>query len=896
RRDLLNYKQGDVIRFNSNDERNGIKRGDYYKVLVVSNDKLKLEGDRQSFEWDPKSIPEKSFGRISIYEEEKIKLGIGERIKWTRNNKEKNYIVNGSEAKVIGILENKIKLEMGDGKVVEADLKDKDLKHIDYAYSDTAYSAQGKTADYVIGVLRAREQYISLSTQRSYYVTLSRARHGVKLITNNISHLSKWLATHSGEKSSAIKHQKAGVITKEKEGNRKEFVTPQKQVKVFDRNERYNEFLGNVALIKETASKVFGELNQKLSNNAELRFGNKGSISVNLKSGLWHDFSSGEGGSLYKAYKENNISIGSYEEVKVKETLEQDKLKAVSWLADKTIAIRDSKASLGRKSSETGEYYPGIVSVARDNTGKVKATQTIYLNKEGGKNKELSIVKRSYGVLTGAHVELTNNSKSSRIFIAEGLETALSIAQAQPTARVICSLGISNIKNIELTDKDKELIIVADNDGDNPGTQSAIEKALGIFREQGFKRVDIIKPKEQGKDFNDILKESGVKGINQYIEALDLKTDTNNFNEKATKLQKEIKLHMSTISQEKINGCFSAYESPKAAEHKWDRLVQKDGMIGALRTVEKDPEVLGQIKGFSILNYLGIGMSAREKALDSIEKDLNALYKHSEASQSMQQWHFGKTINKLLKETDNINDDRVTKEVSQKTAESIKDYYERMGIDAQYTNKREYLLRVCYEVLRKEELRKHLQSKINITGIADVKNKEVLEDKLERLMAIDSRLANKDSVFYIPEEINKVLREFNNKEIKLKELAMEYQKQGMEYNKANMIAKEVIKYEGKYGVNIPIKRIERLKAMMSIGNNSNKYIDNRAGSHNLGIQIDYEIKGTNAQEKQIVKANKESQIHDKDIHTAELHKPAPVQQAQRTPSHSIRRDEMDFGM
>ncbi|ETN99649.1 hypothetical protein RFI_37821, partial [Reticulomyxa filosa] len=151
-------------------------------------------------------------------------------------------------------------------------------------------------------------------------------------------------------------------------------------------------------------------------------------------------------------------------------------------------------------------------------------------------------------------------------------------------------------------------------------------------------------------------------------------------------------------------------------------------------------------------------------------------------------------------------------------------------------------------------------SKINITGIADVKNKEVLEDKLERLMAIDSRRANKDSVFYIPEETNKVMMEFNNKEIKLKELAMEYQKQGMEYNKANMIAKEVIKYEAKE------------------------------------IQIDHEIKGTNAQRNKAIKANKEGQIHDKDIHTAELHKPAPVQQAQRTPSHSISRDEMDFGM
>lgn len=45
--------------------------------------------------------------------------------------------------------------------------------------------------------------------------------------------------------------------------------------------------------IKKLAEDKFGQLNQQLSNNKQLRFGNKGSIAVELqgdKKGLWYDF------------------------------------------------------------------------------------------------------------------------------------------------------------------------------------------------------------------------------------------------------------------------------------------------------------------------------------------------------------------------------------------------------------------------------------------------------------------------------------------------------------------------------------------------------------------------------------------------------------------------------
>jgi len=71
--------------------------------------------------------------------------------------------------------------------------------------------------------------------------------------------------------------------------------------------------------IKKLAEDKFGQLNQQLSNNKQLRFGNKGSIAVELegdKAGLWYSFSEGHGGSLINdsnrevyRYPENGLVI-----------------------------------------------------------------------------------------------------------------------------------------------------------------------------------------------------------------------------------------------------------------------------------------------------------------------------------------------------------------------------------------------------------------------------------------------------------------------------------------------------------------------------------------------------------------------------------------------------------
>src|SRR5215813_2112266 len=58
-----------------------------------------------------------------------------------------------------------------------------------------------------------------------------------------------------------------------------------------------------IALIETLARKFFGEPNRNLSNAKELRFGNNGSLKVDLKKGTWFDFEEDVGGGVLALIK-----------------------------------------------------------------------------------------------------------------------------------------------------------------------------------------------------------------------------------------------------------------------------------------------------------------------------------------------------------------------------------------------------------------------------------------------------------------------------------------------------------------------------------------------------------------------------------------------------------------
>ena len=79
---------------------------------------------------------------------------------------------------------------------------DPQLRHLDHAWASTVHAFQGRTVDNVIAVMEAKHP--KLSTQKSFYVEISRARHNAELVTEDAKELRETLEAATGERISAL--------------------------------------------------------------------------------------------------------------------------------------------------------------------------------------------------------------------------------------------------------------------------------------------------------------------------------------------------------------------------------------------------------------------------------------------------------------------------------------------------------------------------------------------------------------------------------------------------------------------------------------------------------------------------------------------------------------------
>lgn len=330
------------------------------------------------------------------------------------------------------------------------------------------------------------------------------------------------------------------------------------------------------------ATEFLGSPNAQLSSKTVLRFGSKGSLVVNIsdpKAGLWKDFESGEGGNIFHLiqrekglnYKESvayladslnmttlRVSNKSTQERTIQPpatpqeqySLEDLKdrairLNAVSELQMKskplegTLAetyLRQIRGITGALASDL-RYLPKgstfmyqgerktlanhcFAAFGRTQDERLSSVQLTKLDDQGNRALDpqgQKFNKLQYGIAKGSFVCLQEGKQHDRAFIAEGIETALSIKDAGVHGKIIASMGINNISNYQ--GPEKEIILCGDNDEhkQNSQTHQILENNREAFNTQG-KYVFIIKPRNPGEDFNDVLKIQGRKGVQAYVQ------------------------------------------------------------------------------------------------------------------------------------------------------------------------------------------------------------------------------------------------------------------------------------------------------------------------------------------------------------------------------------------
>lgn len=183
----------------------------------------------------------------------------------------------------------------------------------------------------------------------------------------------------------------------------------------------------------------------------------------------------------------------------------------------------DIKTIMMMWDSSSKKHYPALLAFARDGKGDLTGVQAIYLDHNTGYKANVLVDKRCFGKISGSFVEIqksvSTNSQDSTpadnvTIIAEGVETALSIQEAGINGKILCSLGVMNIKNYQ-PQVNECILIAADHDRLDVFSLRTVTDAKAKLEQQGA-IVSIATPPTAG-DFNYVLKTQGKEAIKEIL-------------------------------------------------------------------------------------------------------------------------------------------------------------------------------------------------------------------------------------------------------------------------------------------------------------------------------------------------------------------------------------------
>ena len=198
-----NYSPGDVVAFHRDYRSLGVAKGDERRVAGVDGAKgiVMLEGkEGETVAWRPRQVGAKR-GGVEVYRKESWSFAPA-----TASAGPATMPDSGSStatrprSRWSGVAEVAFRLD--DGRTLELGRDDPQPRHLDHAWASTVRTFQGRTVDYVIAVMEATHPH--LTTQKSFYGEISRARHGAELVTDDAKALHEALESATGERVSAL--------------------------------------------------------------------------------------------------------------------------------------------------------------------------------------------------------------------------------------------------------------------------------------------------------------------------------------------------------------------------------------------------------------------------------------------------------------------------------------------------------------------------------------------------------------------------------------------------------------------------------------------------------------------------------------------------------------------
>ncbi len=198
-----NYSPGDVVAFHRPYKRLGVEKGDELRVTGVDHKggAVILQGrGGGEVRWEPRRLAARS-GGVEVYKVERMELRIGDKVRWTRNDKDRG-LVNSQAAEVTRVMNGRVTFRVEDGRTIGMTRGDPQLRHVDRAWASTVHAFQGRTVDTVIAAMEANHP--DLTNQKTLYVEISRARDRAELVTDDARALCERLEAATGERIAAL--------------------------------------------------------------------------------------------------------------------------------------------------------------------------------------------------------------------------------------------------------------------------------------------------------------------------------------------------------------------------------------------------------------------------------------------------------------------------------------------------------------------------------------------------------------------------------------------------------------------------------------------------------------------------------------------------------------------
>ena len=259
--------------------------------------------------------------------------------------------------------------------------------------------------------------------------------------------------------------------------------------------------------VTDAACDEFGQPNERLSNKSELRFGNKGSVSVELtgeKAGSYFDHEKGEGGQLLipNGCVSSLVSAPPKPKVGGNRNLGTARMIWAQGVSLKGTAGEDYLTARGLTEGHDHLRWHKrkgcILAGAFDDDGEIAGIQQIKPSDTPGKAE----YKKSHGPVGNGRVVF---GRGRTVLVAEGVEDALAALTAVPDSTCVAMLGQQWKQAAE---RYPGATFCADADeGSREGAGKAARVAGGL----------LWTPPQPHKDLNDVLVADGAEALSRDI-------------------------------------------------------------------------------------------------------------------------------------------------------------------------------------------------------------------------------------------------------------------------------------------------------------------------------------------------------------------------------------------